>query len=444
MGFVRFLGALTLLAFAGPGWAQAGQPIESPGPDYGKGFSADVQHYYRNSRHQGLSQYNGAEVTTVSLRQTVGASVLHYGNTYAPDEKHQYFGVSAGPAAAALFHGTGQSISKTGSVLYQDLNQYFFHGGKRSPFSFDGGGLDLDVGRGVSTQFAGVRIKSPNVQNRSGFYAGLSAGRWTGGVFGLKRGSQEVGQGINFSYSGKRSGFEYQDVSSDTGAHVRRMGFNWHGRRGSRWSMDIEQARNPLYSDADERRVMFRYQRSFGRTMTFAAAEENGEGEESASKEDKYGKALAIGLGVGVVAVAVSSGDSGGDNTQRFSTPNEAAFDVMNTINPVSVRENREHGGWIFRNADGSFGSTNPVAGDVSSVSIGNPVTSVPQGTAANASYHTHGGPDPRFDNENFSPQDILSDVVAGVNGYLGTPAGFLKQHILTTNQVIVLGRIAN
>ncbi|MDA9982050.1 DUF4329 domain-containing protein [Gammaproteobacteria bacterium] len=441
MRIARFPVALALLLVTGVSWAQMDRTAVVSGVAHGESFSTTVKHYYRTSRHQALSQFNGSEVTTISLHRTIGANVLHYGNTWAADEKHQYLGFSAGPATASFFHGSGRSISQTGSALYQDLNHYYFHGGNHSPFSFQGGGLDLDVGRGASAQFAGVRIKTPNVEDRAGYYAGLTAGRWAGGMFALERGSEGIGHGFNFSYSGNRSGFEFQEIQTDTGAHMRRLGFNWRSRRGTRWSMDLEEARNPLYASGDERRLMVRYQRSFGRTMSFSAAEESGE---ATKKHDRYGKVLAIGLGVGAVALAVSSGDSGGDNAQRFATPNEAAFDVMNRINPVSVRENREHGGWIYRSADGSFASTTPVAGGVASVNIGNPVTAVPQGTTANASYHTHGGPDPRYDNENFSPQDILSDIMAGVNGYLGTPAGFLKQHLVAANQVIVLGRIAN
>ncbi len=441
MRIVRFPVALALLLVTGFGWAQGDWPTLVSGVDYGESFSATVKRYSHSSRHHALSRFNGSEAATISLHRSIGSNVLHYGNTWATDEKHQYLGFTAGPATAAFFHGSGRSFSRAGSALYQDLNHYYFHGGNRSPFSFQGGGLDLEVGKGASAQFAGVRIKSPNVQERAGYYAGLTAGHWASGVFALERGSEGVGHGFNFSYSGNRSGFEFQEIQTDTGAHVRRLGFNWHSQRGSRWSMDVEEARNPLYAGGDERRVMVRYQRSFGRSMSFSAAEESGE---SAKKQDKFGKVLALGLGVGVVALAASSGDSGGDNAQRFATPNEAAFDVMNRINPVSVSQNREHGGWIYSSADGSFGSTTPAAGDVASVNIGNPVGSVPRGTAANASYHTHAGPDPRFDNENFSPQDILSDNLVGLNGYLGTPAGFLKQHVVATNQIIVLGTIAN
>ena len=379
----------------------------------------------------------------MTVHRTFSPGTIHYGNTYAPAEQHQHIGFSTDRVTGAYFQGSGQSFSKAGSGVYKDLNHYFFHGGSRAPFRFQGGGLDVDIGSGFSAQVAGIRVKSPGLEDRSGHFAGISTGRFSGGLFGLERGGKGVGQGFNFAYTGVRAGVEYQQVRSNTGAHLRRVGFSWRSKAAHRFSLDLEDASNPLYAAADERRVMFRFQRSFGPGVSFNAAEQEG-GSEEAGDKNKYTKVVAIGLGVGALAAVVSSGDSGGDESQRFASADEAAFDVMNRINPVSVQQNREHGGWIYRQADGSFNSTNPVAGGVASVNIGNPATAVPPGTAATASYHTHGGPDPRYDNENFSPQDILSDVLAGVDGYLGTPAGLLKKHVLRTNQVVVLGMIAN
>ena len=37
---------------------------------------------------------------------------------------------------------------------------------------------------------------------------------------------------------------------------------------------------------------------------------------------------------------------------------------------------------------------------------------------------HTHGGPDPRFDNENFSPGDLAYSNANDFHAGLGTPAG--------------------
>lgn len=443
------LAAATLLTIASA--AALGQnAISVPAStfDVGHGFSATFERTLYTSRHDSLNRYNGSEVTSLSLHRKFGAGTFHYGNTYAPSERHQHVGFSTKRITGAYFQGSGESFSKAGSGLYQDLNHYFFHGGSRAPFRFQGGGLDVEMGNGLSAQVAGIRINSPGLEDRSGHYAGISAGRLSGGIFGMDRGGEGVGQGFNLAFDGVRAGFEYQEVHSDTGAHLRRVGFSWRSNPVTRLSLELEDAGNPLYAAADERRVMFRFQRSFGPGTSFTAAEQQGESSEEGGNqgkdENKYVKVVAIGLGVGALAAAVSSGDGGSDESQRFASADEAAFDVLNGINPTSVQENREHGGWVYRQADGSFNSTTPIAGDVASVNIGNPVTAVPIGTQAAASYHTHGGPDPRYDNENFSPQDILSDVLAGVDGYLGTPAGFLKKHDLNANQVYVLGRIAN
>jgi len=67
----------------------------------------------------------------------------------------------------------------------------------------------------------------------------------------------------------------------------------------------------------------------------------------------------------------------------------------------------------------------------------------IPAGGRATATYHTHAAFDPRFDNENFSPQDLESDRQLGVDGYLGTPGGQFKFHNVTTGAIQTLGRLA-
>lgn len=412
---------------------------------HGEDFSASVQSYNRNSRHQSLSSFNGSEITTLSFHRSFGSNVLHYGTTHALNEQHHYAGLSSGPATLAFFKGSGNSFSQTGSALFKDLDHYFFHGGSRAPFSFQGAGLDFNLSKKMSAQIAGIKVKAPNVENRFGYYAGVSTGRVKGGLFGLDRGNNQVGHGFDFSIGGPRLNFALQQIHSETGAHLRRVGFSWQGKHRARWSMHIEDARNPLYADSDERRIMFRYQRSLGRSVSFNATDATTDEQEEREKgTEKWATIVGVGVGVGVIVAAASSGDGGQDNAQRFSNQNQAARSVLNDINPVSVRENREHGGWVYRNADGTFGHTNPVPGQLASVNIGDPGNSVPTNTRATATYHTHGGPDPRFDNENFSPQDILSDIMAGVDGYLGTPAGFMKYHELRTGRITTLGRIAN
>ena len=139
-----------------------------------------------------------------------------------------------------------------------------------------------------------------------------------------------------------------------------------------------------------------------------------------------------------------SSSGNGDGQAGGFAGQHNAARNVLNAVNPASVRQNREYGGWIYRSPDGSFAATTPVRGELASVNIGNPRTAVPASTVATASYHTHGGPDPRFDNEHFSPQDITVDTALNVDGYLGTPAGSFQFHNYRDGSITTLGRIAN
>ncbi|NKB63209.1 MAG: DUF4329 domain-containing protein [Gammaproteobacteria bacterium] len=65
-------------------------------------------------------------------------------------------------------------------------------------------------------------------------------------------------------------------------------------------------------------------------------------------------------------------------------------------------------------------------------------------GSSGTTSYHTHAGPDPRYDSENFSEQDLLSDREFALDGYLGTPGGQFKYHNYITGAITTLGTIAN
>jgi len=160
---------------------------------------------------------------------------------------------------------------------------------------------------------------------------------------------------------------------------------------------------------------------------------------------------LLIGGGAAAAALLLSSGSSGQDEANRevpfavnIQAQHDAARAVLNNINPVSVRQNVEFGGYIFQAADGSYASTAPIRGEVASVTLPLPQFAIPSGTRARASYHTHAGPDPRFDNENFSPTDLASDVEFNLDGYLGTPAGRFRYHEVATGRISTLGRIAN
>jgi len=434
------VGALVLLCCATLSFdAAAADAPRTFSFDNGAGLAGTSTHYRFDSRHGDFLPHAGTPVSRYLLHQRYGAGVLHYGGTLAEDEQHYYGGVSLGRATVAYFQGEAESFSKASNPLYRDLNQYFFHGGSRSTFRFQGLGASIVLPGGLSTQLAYSEVSAPRVDDRHGYYAGIGNGTFEAGVFQLNRGGDKVGDGLNLGVGRGGLDLSYQEIRSDYGARVRRLALQWDTGPSIGVSLELEQAENDLYAAGDEQRVMLRFRRSLGRTPAFAAAEEGGE----SGKQPRFGKAVGIGVGLGAAAVALSSGGDS-DGTPRFAVRNDAASHVLNRINPVSVRQNREHGGWVYRNADNTFSHTRPVAGTIDSVNIGNPVSSVPTGTVASASYHTHGGPDPRYDNENFSPQDLLSDRLAGVDGYLGTPAGFMKLHDVETNSISVVGRINN
>jgi hypothetical protein len=59
----------------------------------------------------------------------------------------------------------------------------------------------------------------------------------------------------------------------------------------------------------------------------------------------------------------------------------------------------------------------------------------VPPNTKATAHYHTHGGPDPEYDSEDFSTADTRDAGGHGIDGYVGTPSENLKHYDYTTDR---------
>ncbi len=97
----------------------------------------------------------------------------------------------------------------------------------------------------------------------------------------------------------------------------------------------------------------------------------------------------------------------------------------------------------MYRNADATFSAGEPKKGTVDKVNLGSPLN-VPSGTTTTASYHTHGAFDPIYDSEHFSIMDVTMNNTWGVDGYLGTPAGYLKYHHYVTGIITTVGTIAN
>lgn len=95
---------------------------------------------------------------------------------------------------------------------------------------------------------------------------------------------------------------------------------------------------------------------------------------------------------------------------------------LMESMNQLSVRFNREVCGFVLQDADGSYTSTKASwGGEASCASM-----PLEPGQRAVSSWHTHAAWGLGYDGEVPSIQDVEGDMRFGVNGWVGTPGGRL------------------
>jgi hypothetical protein len=102
----------------------------------------------------------------------------------------------------------------------------------------------------------------------------------------------------------------------------------------------------------------------------------------------------------------------------------ETAFvlGLMESMNQLSVRFNREACGYILRHPNGAYSSTKVSwGGQASCASL-----PIQNSSSVIASWHTHAAWDSDYDGEVPSVQDVEGDMSMGVNGWVGTPGGRL------------------
>lgn len=376
----------------------------------------------------------------VNLNRNFEYGVLHIINATHENERLNQLGFSTGGLRFDVFTGYGDTTSKIRSQ-FSSVDPYHFHGGIKQKFEYSGFTVSQKLSNTIRINFAQAKINSHNLEEREVVSMGVSGRAFDLSLIEVDRGGIPVGSAFSMStnYRGHNFGLNY--LKNNNGANYRSFNYS-RTHKGKTYSVELRNTENPLFSEKNENRIVFSLGYDFGKGSSrfYATEEDSEEQEKQGGNKSKYLIAGGI-IGAGV---AVSSGSSSSDDILRLASQNAAAKNVLNEINPVSVAQNREHGGYVFRNADGSFSSTFPVAGGVASVLLPDPGSVVPSGSIVSATYHTHAGPDPRFDNENFSPTDISSDQDFGLDGYLGTPAGAFKFHNVTTGAIVTLGTIAN
>ena len=389
--------------------------------------------FNRNQRYEGL-QFSST--STLSKSNT-----LHFSSQLSRDEQNFGGVISTGKWLFGLSAGQGQNFIKS-SQAFTGINPYFIHGGSATKFSYYGANAGYSFSNNSIAYFGSSTVESDRLEDRHANYAGFHASNISATLMNFKRSGKTIGKGIELITSLHQYQLGYRQISRTNGAHSKTISVEMPTSRfkAGKLGFAIESVNNPLYRKQDDLNFMFTISGQWGKPGTvFNATEDTEEGEQTTG----LNKMAVIGAGVVAGVVIASSGGSSKDDNDIVSSDkqNDAARKVLNQINPRSVRENREFGGLIFRNPDGSFSNTNPIRGDESSLLI--PLT-VPEGTQATAFYHTHAAFDPRFDNENFSPTDINSANRTGLDSYLGTPAGAFKFYDLSSRQISTLGTIAN
>ena len=146
----------------------------------------------------------------------------------------------------------------------------------------------------------------------------------------------------------------------------------------------------------------------------------------------------------GLISLMIKAGSLQADPLLQFDSQHQAAKWILNRMNPQSVQDNREIGGYIFRNKEGLYGTTEPFYGNHGNIEFPPPRDEIPEDSKVTASWHTHGASMPNIVSETFSPQDIKLNQRYSIDGYLATPKGQFKYYQLNNPKIVNLGRINN
>lgn len=333
------------------------------------------------------------------------------------------------------FWGEGKGLSSLSSSLsLAERDASLFHGNYQRPTHFSGAAFDFLTG---GVQFTGgvSQVGAIQTVDRISWFAGATSGALALQFYRVDGEDNDHAHALGLQL--RLPVGELQSTFAAAGSDVSSANLRWQLPLGRHlWlGFEVRDGRSSRFGNGEYQRWIVNFSSRQGRQDRLLARE-------GGTSTTDIATTVVLAAGAVGIALVASSGSESSDNQLRFSTQHDAARNVLNGINPTSVAENLEYGGWVYRNSDNTFSATEPVKGTVDSVSIGSP-SSVGAGTAT-ATYHTHAGFDPRFDSENFSFADISLNNNWGVDGYLGTPGGLFKFHHFLTGTITTLGTIAN
>ena len=283
----------------------------------------------------------------------------------------------------------------------------------------------------INLNGAATRINLENRADAMVYQSSVALGNWSGHIAHIQRNNDTLARQIRIGWNSAKSSFSYAEFG-DLGNHVLHSlraaagaGKNSAAGVGLQWGV------SPL-TGLDQRRIMFHWVYSPRTRRNHDAALQF----ENSALEFMKNLIIAGGIVAGAVAIASSSGNADGAEG-GFTSARDAAQAALNKVNPASIRENREYGGWVYRAKGDSYSVTPAQTGALDHVSLG------PKPDATQASYHTHGAPNRSYDGEHFSASDTRSDNQQGVDGYLGTPLGKFLYYNHSSGQVSQIGNVA-
>jgi hypothetical protein len=125
---------------------------------------------------------------------------------------------------------------------------------------------------------------------------------------------------------------------------------------------------------------------------------------------------------------------------REYPTQDAAGIAGACAYNAVSIAENEEYSGFVYRNGNGTYSYTDAYPGDNESSGPGQAMSRFPQ--TPTAWFHTHGKFDPKYSQGNyrFSPEDRLLSDVTGKANYLADPANNAHRYDPRTKAVTNYG----
>ncbi len=376
-----------------------------------------------------------------SLTQDLSGYKLHLNHYEADEEQFNQLGMSWNSTTLYGFSGYAKG-SYLGDNRYTSIDPFLFHGGSHQQIRFKGVAFVRALGEGL-LHVSHARVAEDSRLPRSAWEVGYEHKNWSFALLQTKRDLNESGKGITLGYQGKNVSVDFQHLSSYANVKVNqlRLGFT---QNNISYGLLLSSQNNPYYADKEENRLVL----SAG--FVFGAGPMQASEDKKLREKIKNNKGITIGTSVVAAAALMSMGGGGKSGTvnadilQRNSAQHDAAREVLNSINPTSVREYIEYGGYVYRNPDGSYSSTRPVSGMANSLNLSKAYGRLPGNSQQTAHYHTHGGADLGYMDEEFSPTDLRADRKFNLDGYLGTPSGAFKYHDVGTDSVSVIGSIAN